>query len=227
MLSDNSGEKGGRAPSIVRRPSPLRQPANSGNVKRPAVSSISDSASKRLDIGGHANMVERLCEIGDFVRKLRTQTRFGELSRAPLRLLRFELRDDVAECDWISRPRDPWDEELPQIVGERHASSQALQDAMAIRDLIFRTLSDLDNVVVRAYRLSTTKHPELIITGTVSRGQYPPAAVRSLAMRAKLSGLQFSLDEGVLENLLQEDSNQFVLSTDCHVNTQESANGSR
>jgi hypothetical protein len=160
-------------------------------------------------------MVKRLCEIGDFVRKLRTQARFGELSRAPLRLLRFELGDDVAECDWISRPADPWDEELPLIVRERHASSQALQDAIAIRDLMLRILSGVNNVVVRAYRLSTTENPELIITGTVSRGQCPPAAVRSLAMRAKLSGLQFSLDEGVLENLQQEGCSQFALSADC------------
>jgi len=150
-------------------------------------------------------MVKRLCEIGDFVRKLRIQARFGELSREPLRLLRLELRDERAECEWISRPADQWDSELPPRVGERHVSEQALQDAIAVRDLLFRALPDLHSAFVRAYRPSPEGNPELIITGTVARDQRPPVTVRSLMMRAKLFGLRFSLDDGVLENLQPED----------------------
>jgi hypothetical protein len=146
-------------------------------------------------------MVKRLCEIGDFVRRMRIQARFGELSRAPLQLLRLELRADIAECDWVARPADQWDGELPSGLGERNASLQALQDAIAIRDLLFRVLPDLSNAVVRVYRRSPSGETELIITGTVSREQRPLLAVRSLAMRAKLFGFQFSLQEGVLEKL--------------------------
>ena len=150
-------------------------------------------------------MVKHLSAIGDFVRKLRIQARFGELSRQPLRLLRLELREDCAECDWVSRPADQWDSELPPRVAERHVSEQALQDAIAIRKLLFRALPDLRTAFVRAYRRSPEGAPELIITGTVTREQHPPLTVRSLTMRAKLFGLQFSLDDGVLENLQPED----------------------
>ena len=44
-----------------------------------------------------------LWEVGEFVRKIRARMRFGELSRAPLRLLRLELRGDTAQCDWLAR----------------------------------------------------------------------------------------------------------------------------
>ena len=47
-----------------------------------------------------------LWEVADFVRSMRRQMRFGEFSRSPLRLLRVELREDTAECDWILRPPD-------------------------------------------------------------------------------------------------------------------------
>jgi len=53
-----------------------------------------------------------LWEVADFVRSMRRQMRFGEFSRSPLRLLRVELREDTAECDWILRPPDIWDDSL-------------------------------------------------------------------------------------------------------------------
>ena len=37
--------------------------------------------------------MRQLWEVADFVRKMRRQMRFGELSRAPLKLLRMELRN--------------------------------------------------------------------------------------------------------------------------------------
>ena len=149
--------------------------------------------------------MRHLCEIGDFVRRLRVQARFGELSRAPLHLLRVQLCGDVAECDWMARPADRWDADLPRTVGERNVSVQALKDAIAVRGILFRVLPDLYSAVLRVYRQSTVGYPELIITGAVTREQRAPATVRSVTMRAKLFGFRFWLDEGILENLQAEE----------------------
>ena len=204
-MSDSS-MKEKRTRSVVAFPaSPVRGAHPRHSVRLADANASTTSHGGRVDAVGHGNMVKRLSEIGDFVRKLRIQARFGELSREPLRLLRFELLDGRAECDWIARPADQWDSGLMPRTSERHVSEQALHDAIAVRDLLFRALPDLRSALVRAYRPSPEGNPELVITGGVSRDQYPPVTVRSLTMRAKLFGLQFSLDDGVLENLQPED----------------------
>jgi hypothetical protein len=104
-------------------------------------------------------MMEYLCDIGDFVRRLSTQLRFGELSRASLQLLRLEWRGGIAECDWIARPPDQFDCELPPRERERNFSVQAIKDAIGVRDLLFRTLSDLETAVLRSYRQSADRKP--------------------------------------------------------------------
>jgi hypothetical protein len=153
---------------------------------------------------GARKMMEYLCDIGDFVRRLGTQLRFGELSRASLQLLRLEWRGGIAECDWIARSPDPFDCELPPGERDRNVSLQALKDAIGVRDLLFRTLSDLETAVLRFYRQSANGIPRLIIEGTVSREQRAPGSVRSLVMRAKLLGFRFWLNGEVLEDLRSE-----------------------
>ena len=148
--------------------------------------------------------MRHLCELGDFVRRMRTHTRFGDLSRAHLKLLRFELHGDEAECNFVARRADPWDAGLPAGVAERNVSAQALRDAISIRALLFQMLPDISKAVLRVYRL-TGESLELVITGVVRREEQAPATVRSLAMRAKLCGLQFWLDDGILESLHPEE----------------------
>jgi len=142
--------------------------------------------------------MKQLWDIADFVRNLHRRLRFGELSRAPLKLLRLELRGDEAECEWVARPPDPWDSFLPPSVGERHASLQALEDSLAVRNLLFSAMPTISSAVFRVYRQDEGDRAELIITGTVTREDQAAANVCSLAMRAKLCGLRFWLADGVL-----------------------------
>lgn len=175
------------------------------NPGRAAVPGVSGFPGQHVGGWGQGEMMRHLCDFGGLIRRLRIHARYGELSRAPLQLLRLELRGANAECDWIARPPDPWDAELPSSAGYRNASLQALEDAIAVRGLLFETLPGLRSAVVRVYRPSAGEGLDLIITGTVGREQNLPAAVRSPAMRAKLFGFRFDLNEGILENLQPEE----------------------
>jgi hypothetical protein len=142
--------------------------------------------------------MRRLWDISNFVRGLRIQLRFGELSRAPLRLLRLELCGSMVECDWMARPADPWDSDLPRAVRRDHETTQALQDAIAVRELLFELLADAETAVLRVFRPGGDADLEMIISGTVAREQLATRHFHSVAMRAKLLGLQFWLEDGTL-----------------------------
>lgn len=156
-------------------------------------------------------------EIADFVRGLRREMRFGELSRAPLRLLRLELCGDSVVCDWIARPPDVWDASLRQRERERNESEQALLDAIRVRDLVFDALPQVESAVLRAFRSSAAREPpELILTGTAGRETPPILRVSSLVMRAKLYGFQFELEDGILRALDSEEKGIFDLRSEIH-----------
>lgn len=144
-------------------------------------------------------------EVADFIRAMGRQIRFGELSRANLQLLRFELRSETAECDWIARPADEWDRGLPPHIGDANASTQALQDAIALRKLLFRAFPGVMTASLRVFRQSAAGPLELIIAGTTDREQDPNPPSCSLAMRAKLLGFQFWLEGGILAPLQSEE----------------------
>jgi hypothetical protein len=143
--------------------------------------------------------------IADFGRAIYRQMRFGELSRAPLRLLRLEWRGDVAECDWMARPADEWDQDLPRQVSDGNVSEQTLRDAIALRELLFDALPGVDTASLRVFRPSAGGASDLITTGTVTRGEDVPRKVSSTAMRAKMLGFQFWFQGGILEALPSEE----------------------
>jgi hypothetical protein len=143
-----------------------------------------------------------LWELADFVRDVRREMRFGELSRAPLQLLSLEWRGASAKCEWLARPADVWDAALSSSTRDRNVTEQALKDAVAVRDLLFSALPDLATANLRVYR--DGEPPELIIAGTVMRDSRASNGIRSLAMRVKLCGLQFHMQDGKLEPLLRE-----------------------
>lgn len=143
--------------------------------------------------------------ISDFGRAMHREMRFGELSRAPLKLLRFEWHGAAAECEWLARAADPWDGELPQGVRNANVAEQALRDAMAVRELLFDALPGIESATLRAFRQSPDgAAPELIIAGAVTRGEQVPRNVSSTAMQAKLLGFQFWSQDGILETLSSE-----------------------
>jgi hypothetical protein len=203
---DSDGERRASRPGVIFAvKSAVETVLDSRGCQAAEASSLSGATSESRGRQEKGTMMRQLCGIGDFVRRLRVQARFGELSRAPLRLLRLQVCGDTAECDWMARAADAWDAALPRSVRERNASAQALKDAIAVRDLLFGAMPDLTAAAFRVYRQSAENKVELIITGSVSKQERAPAVVRSLAMRAKLFGLQFWLDEGVLETLLPEE----------------------
>jgi hypothetical protein len=144
-------------------------------------------------------------DIGYFVRALQVQLRFGDLSRAPLRLLRLSLQAGIVECDWVARAADQWDVDIPRQVSDGNVSTQALRDAIAVRDLLFCSLPGVETALFRVFRESAAGELELIITGTVSREDLAARHVSSLAMQAKLLGLHFCLEDGILEALRSEE----------------------
>lgn len=150
-------------------------------------------------------MVRNVCEIAEFVRRLRAQARFVDLSRAHMNFLRLEIHGDAAECDWLARPADEWDSGLDPRIAAVRASTQALRDAVDVRSLIFSILPDVRSAELRAYRKTNSGSLELIISGTVRKHELVPVGIRSVAMRAKLFGLKFWLVDGALQNLRPEE----------------------
>jgi hypothetical protein len=151
----------------------------------------------------HGNsMFDGLRCVGQFMSTLQTRLRFGQASRVPLRLLRLELEGDAVECEWIARPPDVWDAEIPVHVSARNESWQALDDALTVRQLIFSSIPQARRAILRAYR--RPQHPSgLIIEGKVTAGE-EPVRVLSVTMRAKLNGFRFCIENGVLLPLLAD-----------------------
>jgi len=139
-------------------------------------------------------------EVAEFLWKLRMRLRFGELSRAPLQLLRFEMTAGRATCEWLSRDADPFDANLAAATRDGNATLQALLDAIALRHMLFSSIPEVREARFRVYRQLESHTRELIITGLVSKDDTPPQ-VGSLVMRAKLYGFHFSIQEGVLAPL--------------------------
>jgi hypothetical protein len=137
----------------------------------------------------------------EFFHSVRNQMRFGEFSRLPIRLHRFEVTNDTAECDWFMRPADPWDVHLPPSLQQEHVTSQALLDALKIRELIFRGFPQVQQAGLHMYREQEGAAPELMMIGDVERRDHDQCSVASPAMRARLYGFRFSLAGGALERI--------------------------
>ena len=161
----------------------------------------SDPYRKAWPAEGEGGLVKQLYKAGQFLRGIRVQMRFGELTRAPLRLLHLQMIDDVVECDWLARSPDRWDADLSRNVQQRHASLQALRDAIDVRALLFNLMPEIETAHLRAYRDGAGFTREMIITGSAQRNDHNSREVHSLVMRAKVLGFRFDLEGDNLRNI--------------------------
>jgi hypothetical protein len=158
----------------------------------------SDPYGKNWPSERKGRLAQHIFKVSQFVRGIRVEMRFGELSRAPLRLIRFEILDEAAECDWIARPSDAWDEGLSRNIQRRHASLQALRDAIDMRALMFDLMPQLEAARFRVYRETPDFERAMIIMGSVHRNDQSSRDIHSLVMRAKVLGFRFDLEGDIL-----------------------------
>ena len=156
---------------------------------------------QRWESGKGMRLTEQICNVSQFLCRFRVQLRYGELTRAPLKLLRLEVLAESMECDWLARPQDAWDADLPAGVGLRHASLQTLRDAIDVRSLVFGSFSGLDSAHFRIYRDSPDEKREMIVTGHVQRNDNSSRRLHSLSMRARVLGFRFHLEDDILFEL--------------------------
>lgn len=147
------------------------------------------------------SLYAQLSHASRFLQELRRTLQYGELSRAPLRLLRFQISDGIAECDWMARSPDPWDAGLPSQIQQEHETLQAIRDAIDIRAFLFDAFPNLETANLNAYRESVNFTPEIIIAGSVHRNDQSARSIHSIVMRAKVLGFRFRMEGAALKKL--------------------------
>lgn len=161
----------------------------------------SDPCRKRWRPEAEGGLFQHLNQLSHFLRDLRRRLRYGELSRAPLRLLRFQIVDEIVECDWMARAPDPWDIDLPSEIQQRHTTLQALRDALDIRALLFEILPCVESANIRVFRESADYKPEMIISGCLHKADHSARDVHSIVMRAKVLGFRFRMEGDALRKI--------------------------
>ena len=146
-------------------------------------------------------LFDQLTRVSHFLRDIRFRLRHGELSRAPLKILRFQVVEATVECDWMARAADPWDADLPANVRLRHASLQAIKDAIKVRALLFDSFPKAESAEVRVFRESDDYTREMIISGYLHRNDNTGRQVNSIVMRAKVLGFQFRMENEILRKI--------------------------
>lgn len=159
------------------------------------------NADRRVATMTDQSLLGQMFRVSEYMRVFRIEMRFGRLSRAPLRLIRFEVQNNSVECDWLARRPDSWDVNLPLRIQHRHASLEALRDAIEVRAMLFELMPQAASARLRVYREADGLSRELIINGCADRTDRLSRAVHSLAMRAKTLGFHFDLDGDHLRSI--------------------------
>jgi hypothetical protein len=109
--------------------------------------------------------------------------------------------DEMVECDWLARFSDVWDAHLVRSIQHRHASLQALRDAIDVRNLIFDLMPHVESVSLRVFREASHYKREMIVTGSSQRNDHTSRDLHTLVMRAKVLGFRFDLEGDQLRAL--------------------------
>lgn len=140
--------------------------------------------------------MRELLDTAGFLLRARRKLRSGAYSREPLMLLRVGWKGDSVECEWLMRSMDQWDRDLPEHLAKENQTLQALQDALNLREIVFRSFPAVMNADLRMFRANEDHRLELVMKGCMSRSNEVLYRVDSVAMRAKLCGFHFTLGEG-------------------------------
>lgn len=149
-------------------------------------------------------LMERFCDISHFLLRVRVLLQFGSLSRAPLRLLRLQILPELVECDSLARAGDPWDVDVQERIARRHVTLQVFHDAIDLRALLFLAMPEAEVARFRIYRESEPGKRELIMMGHAQRNDQSARGVHSLAMRAKVLGFRFRMEDETLKAIPEE-----------------------
>jgi hypothetical protein len=166
-----------------------------------SITFASDPYRKDSRAEAEGGLFKQVCYASHFLRDFRFRLRYGELSRAPLKLLRFQIAAEIVECDWMARLPDPWDACLSRPVQRRHASLQALRDALDVRALLFGALPQTEVANIRVFRETTDYKREMIVSGCLYNNDNTARGIHSLTMRAKILGFRFRMENDVLQSL--------------------------
>ncbi len=149
------------------------------------------------------SLFNSLTRASRFAREFRTKLRHGELSRAPLKMIRFQVEGASIQCDWMARAPDPWDSGLSTVLQLKHTSLQTLKDAMNVRALLFDVFPYAESAEVRIFREYDEYRREIVMVGLLHRNDNSARTVQSLAMRAKILGFRFHMEGDILRNFKQ------------------------
>jgi hypothetical protein len=81
-------------------------------------------------------------------------------------------------------------------MAKENQTLQALQDALTLRDVVFKSFPAVMTAELRMFRADALHRLELAMTGNVSRSNEKFERVASVAMRARLCGFNFTLEQG-------------------------------
>lgn len=151
-------------------------------------------------------LANQIWTTGQFLRRIDYQLRYGELSREPLELLRFQVSNKLVECEWLVRHNDRWDSQLSEEIQRRHATLQILKDAIHVRKLLFATIPHVESAKMSAFRHTSDGNREMILTGYVHRTDNSSRSIHSIVMRAKVLGFRFDLFGDTLQSLTPQDA---------------------